>query len=106
MLQTAPEDALIRLQGTRLAHSFDQQIQLYLKFHFSTVSKFLKYHIGSSYQGSGQMFQVTTHSHLIPEKKVFELQHELNLTVSCCVLQEFDTEQDFTNSMRYVFSFT
>ena len=101
MLQTAPEDALIRLKETRLADSFNQQIQLYFKFHFSTVSEFLKYHISSSYQGSGQMFQITTHSHLIPENKAFELEQDLKLKICSCVLQQFDTELDFTNTIRY-----
>ena len=100
MLQTAPEDAVIRLLKTRLVDSFDQQITLYLKFHHSTVFNFLKYHVCNTYEGSGQIFQVTTHSHLLSEQNVSELECNLGMKVSSCILQQFDTELDFTNNIR------
>lgn len=100
MLQTAPEDALVRLKSTRLADSFDHLHKLYTKFHFSSVLDFLKHHFSDTYKGSWQMFQVTTHSHLLSEQDVLQLEGDLDIKVSSFILQQFDTELDFSNNIR------
>ena len=50
-------------------------------------------------------FQVTTHSHLLSSDEVDELSDSLELSgspdVFSFLLQEFDTELDFTSKVRY-----
>ena len=49
--------------------------------------------------------QVTTRTHLLSEIEVQELCSAIDMDqslVSCYLLQEFDTEQDFSNKVGYV----
>ena len=49
--------------------------------------------------------QVTTHTHLLSEMELRELCVSIGMDqdlVSCYLLQEFDTEQDFSNKVGYV----
>jgi len=52
----------------------------------------------------GLLLQVTTHSHLLSDPDVVRLYKALNLerkNVACYLLQEFDTEMDFCNKLKY-----
>ena len=47
--------------------------------------------------------QVTTHSHLLSSTEMEELRNELNFSpeqVKWYLLQEFDTEMDFSNKIK------
>ena len=49
--------------------------------------------------------KVTTHTHLLSEMEVDELCIAIGMDqslVACYLLQEFDTEQDFSNKVGYV----
>ena len=57
-------------------------------------------------QYKGLLLQVTTHSHLLSEPDVAQLCIALNLNrenVTWYLLQEFDTEMDFCNKLKYVY---
>ena len=59
-------------------------------------------------QYKGLLLQVTTHSHLLSEPDVTQLCKALKYNrenVTCYLLQEFDTEMDFCNKLKYAFSF-
>ena len=49
------------------------------------------------------LLQVTTHSHLLSSTEIEELHNELNFSpeqVKWYLLQEFDTEMDFSNTIK------
>ena len=49
------------------------------------------------------LLQVTTHSHLLSSTEIEELRNELNFSpeqVKWYLLQEFDTEMDFSNKIK------
>ena len=51
------------------------------------------------------LLQITTHSHLLSEPDVTQLCEALNLkrnNITCFLLQEFDTEMDFCNKLKFV----
>lgn len=49
--------------------------------------------------------QVTTCNDLLSEEEVDEIKTDLNLdgNIVTCILQEFDTEFEFSRKVRYVF---
>ena len=47
-------------------------------------------------------FKITTFSRLLSRAEVEELGEALSMTTFSCLLQEFDTEQDFLQAIRYL----
>ena len=46
------------------------------------------------------VIQVTTQSHLLSNSEIEELEQTVSMTTYCFLLQEFDTELDFSNKVR------
>ena len=46
------------------------------------------------------VIQVTTQSHLLSNSEIEELEQTVSMTTYCFLLQEFDTELDFSNNVR------
>ena len=125
LLYTACPDALIRLQKAALRGYQKELCQIYFsEQHHSSLQDFLQHHASAQsaknyFQVSEEFFshikwsktfavpvQITTHSRLLSNVEVNELGEALSMPTFSCLLQEFDTEQDFLQKIRSVTFFT
>ena len=124
LLDIASPDAIVRLKYSILADEFDTVYHTYFieqshsslsELLSSKLSMSLHEHnkenndesVGLTVPGQKEMLllQVTTNSHLLSEPDVTQLCKALKITrrnITCCLLQEFDTEMDFCNRLKYV----
>ena len=108
----------MRLKYTKLASEFQAVFDGYFKqqYHISLIgllnsklpalSSETTGSLKSLTKNKGLLLQVTTHSHLLSEPDVTQLCKALKLSrdnVNCYLLQEFDTEMDFCNKLKYVY---
>ena len=126
LVQMASLDALIRLQRTELAEEERKIITAtYTKQHHASIRDFIYHHLQRQcdeedeygglllhvstttslhYQCHIVIFlQVTTHSHLLSSTEMEELRDDLGFSseqVKWYLLQEFDTEMDFSNKIK------
>ena len=127
LLDIASPDAIVRLRYSKLADEFDAVFNMYFieQSHSSLFellsSKLPKSLDGPSNEGTGEsvalsvpaqkemlLLQITTHSHLLSEPDVTQLCDALKLkrkNIAHYLLQEFDTEMDFCNKLKYVCSY-
>ena len=124
MLDIASPDAIVRLRYSKLANEFDAVFDMYFvdQCHsslFELLSSKLSVplnesskenvnkNVGCSVTAQKEMLllQITTHSHLLSEPDVTQLCKALKIkrqNITCFLLQEFDTEMDFCNKLKYV----
>jgi len=117
-LNIVSPDAVMRLKYTKLASEFQAVFDEYFKqqYHISLIgllnsklpalSSESTGSLKSHTKNKGLLLQVTTHSHLLSEPDVTQLCKALKLSrdnVNCYLLQEFDTEMDFCNKLKYVY---
>ena len=125
LLDIASPDAIVRLRYSKLADEFDAVFNMYFieQSHSSLFellsSKLPKSLDRPSNEGTGEsvalslpaqkemlLLQITTHSHLLSEPDVTQLCDALKLkrkNIAHFLLQEFDTEMDFCNKLKYVY---
>ena len=125
LLDIASPDAIVRLRYSKLADEFDAVFNMYFieQSHsslFELLSRKLPKSLdGPSNEGTGEgvalsvpaqkemlLLQITTHSHLLSEPDVTQLCDALKLkrkNIAHYLLQEFDTEVDFCNKLKYVY---
>ena len=125
MLDIASPDAIVRLRYSKLADEFNEIFNMYFnKQNHSSLFELLSSRLPvpskwtdkeSTNEGTGfsvpfhkevLLLQVTTHSHLLSEPDVTQLCKALKLkreNITCFLLQEFDTEMDFCNKLKYVY---
>lgn len=112
LLNIATPDAVMRLKYSPLASEFDTVSTDYfdLQSHSSLFDLLSNKLSVSESQGSALnevlLLQITTHSNLLSELDIDKISEELNLakmnvSFFCAFLQEFDTELDFCNKLRY-----
>ena len=124
LLDIASPDAIVRLNYSKLASEFDAVFNKYfVEQSHSSLSELLSSKLPISSDGLGKgsndetsgmpsaaqkemiLLQVITHSHLLSEPDVTQLCKTLKLkrkNITCFLLQEFDTEMDFCNKLKYV----
>jgi len=124
LLDIASPDAIVRLRYSKLANEFDAVFDMYFveQCHsslFELLSSKLSVplnesskenvneNVGCSVTAQKEMLllQITTHSHLLSEPDVTQLCKALKIkrqNITCFLLQEFDTEMDFCNKLKYV----
>ena len=124
LLDITSPDAIVRLKYSKLAGEFDTVFDTYFieQSHsslFELLSSKLTVSldrpsnedtdesVGLSVPAHKEMLllQITTHSHLLSEPDVTQLCKALKLkrkNITCFLLQEFDTEMDFCNKLKYV----
>ncbi|CAI8034865.1 E3 ubiquitin-protein ligase RNF213 [Geodia barretti] len=107
LLQTSPPAALVRLGKSRLKDDIERLNRIYRTQHHHSIEEFLTYHLTHDSLRGGLLLQVTTHSHLLSSDEVDELSDSLELSgspdVFSFLLQEFDTELDFTSKVSSLF---
>ena len=94
--------AIVRLKQTALRNEYDKIAEVYFEEqqHLS-LEQFLKFHLSQT-NSRRLMMQVTTHSHLLTEEELIKIGCDLSYKVFSFVLQEFDTELDFSSKIKYV----
>ena len=107
LLETASPDSLVRLKGLRNDQEFHNCVKIYFEEQYhSCLGDLLKAKLFDPLNPKeGLLLHVTTHSHLMSRVDTNFLYHSLGLRsnqVHCFLLQEFDTEMDFSNKIRYV----
>ena len=124
LLDIASPDAIVRLKESQLSSEFDEVFNMYfIDQSHSSLFELLSCKLPLSSDGLDKdsanerpgicsvaqkdmlLLQVTTHSHLLSEPDVTQLCKALNLkrkNITCFLLQEFDTEMDFCNKLKYV----
>ena len=124
LLDIASPDAIVRLKESQLSSEFDEVFNMYfIDQSHSSLFELLSCKLLLSSDGPDKdsaderpgicsvaqkemlLLQVTTHSHLLSEPDVTQLCKALNLkrkNITCFLLQEFDTEMDFCNKLKYV----
>ena len=125
LLDIASPDAIVRLRYSKLASEFDAAYNTYFNEQsHSSLSELLSSKLpmlldepsredtgeeicfSASSQEEILLLQITTHSHLLSEPDVTQLCKALKLqrkNITCFLLQEFDTEMDFCNKLKYVY---
>lgn len=105
LLETASPDSLVRLKGSKNNHEVDNCLNIYFneQHHLSLVDLIQAKLFDSQTSKEGLLLHVTTHSHLLSRADVNLLYYSLRWKsnqVACFLLQEFDTEMDFSNRIR------
>uniref|UniRef100_A0A1X7TWB5 RZ-type domain-containing protein n=1 Tax=Amphimedon queenslandica TaxID=400682 RepID=A0A1X7TWB5_AMPQE len=105
LLMMSPPDALIRLKYTPLNEKREKLNRIYyFEQHHSSLVEFIHHHLQSN-TSFGVLIQVTTHSHLLSSVEADELSNCLQIDHSnIFLLQEFDTEMDFSHKINPSFS--
>ncbi|XP_019853235.1 PREDICTED: E3 ubiquitin-protein ligase RNF213-like [Amphimedon queenslandica] len=106
LLQMASPEALIRLKSTSLEDEQKYLSQIYyFDQHHGSIVEFLNYHLHKTRNLSGLLIQVTTHSHLLSKHEANELYRSVDIkNGGCHLLQEFDTEMNFSHKISPSFS--
>ena len=120
LLDIASPDAIVRLRYSKLASEFDAVFNMYFieQCHsslFELLSRKLPISLNEFNDNCDDsislpiqkmfLLQVTTHSHLLSEPDITKLCKELKLdrkNITYFLLQEFDTEMDFCNKLKFV----
>jgi len=107
LLETASPDSLVRLKALKNDKELNGCVKIYFEEQYhSCLGDLLKAKLFDSQNlREGLLLHVTTHSHLMSRVDTNLLYHSLGLRsnqVQCFLLQEFDTEMDFSNKIRYV----
>ena len=105
LLETASPDSLIRLKGSNNLQEMNECVKIYFEEqHHVSLCDLVKAKLFDSQSPSeGHLLHVTTHDHLLSRVDVNLLSHSLGWEhnqVICFLLQEFDTEMDFTYKIR------
>ncbi|XP_031561517.1 E3 ubiquitin-protein ligase RNF213-like [Actinia tenebrosa] len=107
LVQCCLPDAIVRLHYSKLQHEADKLWDLYFKQQqHSSLASFLSSVDNTDHQ-DGLLIQVSTHSKLLSEQSLKEIGRSLNLhhqAISCITLQQFQTEQQFCNSVGNFFA--
>ena len=107
LLETASPDSLVRLTALNDGQIMDECITIYFKDqNHASLCDLLQAKVADSQCPSeGLLLHITTHGHLLSRTDVKILCHSLCLNpdqVIDFLLQEFDTEMDFSLKLKYV----
>ena len=107
LLETASPDSLVRLTDLNDGQIVDECITIYFKDqnHASLCDLLQAKLFDSQCPSEGFLLHITTHGHLLSRTDVYVLCRSLCLKpdqVTCFLLQEFDTEMDFSLKLKYV----
>ena len=105
LLETASPDSLVRLKGSTKHQEMDDCVKIYFKEqHHASLCDLVQAKLFDSHCPSeGFLLHITTHSHLLSVVGVKLLSRSLGWKsnqVICFLLQEFDTEMDFSYKIR------
>ena len=105
LLETASPDSLVRLKGLNQRQEMDECVKIYFEEqHHASLCDLVKAKLFDSQTPSeGFLLHVTTHSHLLSRVDINLLCHSLGWEpnqVICYLLQEFDTEMDFSYKIK------
>ena len=99
----ATPDAIARSKHCELFVKWEEIHKSYFKIHsYSYLDDFLIKQLSDS-ADKGRVIQITTHAPLLQHRNVFLLQKSLDFTKDQMVLltlQQFDTEIDFSTTIR------
>ena len=105
LLQLATPDSIARSKLSKLSVDWENLFTEYFKIHsYSSLDGLLKSCLSHS-SGEGLVVQITTHGSLLQRKDLMILQKSINFEVhqiSFFSLQQFKTEMEFCNKIRYV----
>ena len=107
LLETASPDSLVRLTDLNDGQIVDECVIIYFKDqnHASLCDLLQAKLFDSQCPSEGFLLHITTHGHLLSKTDVHVLCRSLCLKpnqVTCFLLQEFDTEMDFSLKLKYV----
>ena len=103
LMECAAPDAVARLQVSRLRNEASDWWDVYFKEQsHSSLADYLCYQLERE-RGS-QLIQVTTHSRLLSNENVLEVEMCLKLSTTCISLQQFDTEEQFCSRVSAFYS--
>jgi len=105
LLETASPDSLVRLKGLSKHQEMDNCVKIYFEEqHHASLCDLIQAKLFDSQSPSeGFLLHVTTHSHLLSRLDINLLCQSLSWKdnqVICFLLQEFDTEMDFSYKIR------
>ena len=105
LLETASPDSLVRLKGSSKHQEMNECVKIYFEEqHHASLCDLVKAKLLEPQSpNEGFLLHVTTHSHLLSRVDVNLLCHSLGWEpnqVICFLLQEFDTEMDFSYKIR------
>jgi len=105
LLETASPDSLARLTDLNNSQIVDECMKIYFEIqHHASLCDLLQAKLfDSDNPPEGFLLHITTHSHLLSRADVNFLYHSLHLKpdqVTSFLLQEFDTEMDFSFKIR------
>ena len=107
LLETASPDSLVRLSEVNDTLMMGECVNIYFKDqnHDSLCDLLQAKLVDSQGPSEGFLLHVTTHGHLLSRADVNVLYRSLCLKpdqVICFLLQEFDTEMDFSLKLKYI----
>ena len=107
LLETASPDSLVRLTDLNDSQIMDECKKIYFEDqnHVSLCDLLQAKLFDSQGPNEGFLLHITTHGHLLSRADVNVLYHSLCLKpdqVTCFLLQEFDTEMDFSLKLKCV----
>ena len=107
LLETASPDSLVRLTDLNDSQIMDECKKIYFEAqnHASLCDLLQAKLFDSQGPSEGFLLHITTHGHLLSRADVNVLYRSLCLKpdqVICVLLQEFDTEMDFSLKLKYV----
>ena len=105
LMETASPDSVVRLKALRDTEEMNECVKIYFEEQcHSSLCDFLKMKLFDSQSPKeGLLLHVTTHSHLMSRVDAKQLHHSLGWRsnqVYRFLLQEFDTEMDFSYKIR------
>ena len=105
LLETASPDSLVRLKDSSKHQEMNECVKIYFKEqHHGSLCDLVKAKLlDPQSPDEGFLLHVTTHGHLLSKVDVNLLCHSLGWEphrVICFLLQEFDTEMDFSYKIR------
>ena len=105
LLETASPDSLVRLKGLNKHQEMNNCVKIYFEeqYHASLCDLVKAKLFDSQSPNEGFLLHITTHSHLLSVVDVKLLCRSLGWKpnqISCFLLQEFDTEMDFSYKIR------
>lgn len=107
LLETASPDSLVRLTDLNNSQIMDECVKIYFEDqnHSSLCDLLQAKLLDAQSPCEGFLLHITTHGHLLSRADVNVLYHSLCLKpdqVTCFLLQEFDTEMDFSLKLKYI----
>ena len=107
LLETASPDSLARLKDLNNPQIIDECVKIYFEDqnHMSLCDLLQAKLFDPQSPVEGFLLHITTHGHLLSRADVNFLCHSLHLKsdqVNCFLLQEFDTEMDFSLKLKYI----